>query len=39
MDINNCWSEDGLNFDGIDDFVRIGEMNYDNITNGKYCII
>ena len=32
MDINNCWSEDGLNFDGIDDFVRIGEMNYDNIT-------
>ncbi len=26
------WTEDGLYFDGIDDWVSIGEMNYDNIT-------
>ena len=32
MDIANCWTEDGLSFDGIDDYVRIAEMNYDAIT-------
>ena len=29
---NVTWTEDGLYFDGIDDWVSIGEMNYDNIT-------
>ena len=32
MDISNCWQSDGLKFDGIDDYVLIAEMNYDNIT-------
>ena len=32
MDIGNSWSEEGLNFDGIDDYVPIAEMNYDNVT-------
>ena len=32
MDISNCWQSDGLKFDGIDDFVLIAEMNYDNVT-------
>ena len=32
MDLSNAWSNDGLNFDGIDDYVPIDEMNYDNIT-------
>ena len=32
MDIGNSWSEEGLNFDGIDDYVPIAEMNYDNVN-------
>ena len=32
MDIENCWKEEGLKFDGIDDYVSIEEMNYENIT-------
>ena len=32
MDIQNCWSENGLKFDGIDDYVPIAEMNYENVT-------
>ena len=32
MDIANCWEEDGIIFDGADDYVRIAEMNYDAIT-------
>lgn len=36
------WASDGLIFDGVDDYVPIAEMNYDNvtmeavITKGKY---
>ena len=26
------WQDNCLNFDGIDDWVSIGEMNYDNVT-------
>ena len=29
---NVTWTEDGLYFDGTDDWVSIGKMNYDNIT-------
>ena len=32
MDISNCWQEDGLKFDGVDDYVLITQMDYDNIT-------
>ena len=32
MDIGNSWSEEGLNFDGVDDYVPIAEMNYENVT-------
>ena len=32
MDSATSWMEDGLNFDGIDDYVLIGEMNYENVT-------
>ena len=37
MDISNCWEEDGLKFDGVDDYVLIAEMNYDNITLETVC--
>ena len=32
MDTAISWKEDGLKFDGIDDYVLIGEMNYENVT-------
>lgn len=32
MDLSSCWQEDGLKFDGVDDFVLITQMDYDNIT-------
>lgn len=28
----DSWNSDSLSFDGVDDWVSIGEMNYDNIT-------
>ena len=37
MDITSCWEEDELKFDGIDDYVLIAEMNYDNITLEAVC--
>lgn len=37
MDMTNCWDEDGLRFDGIDDYVLIEEMNYENITLETVC--
>lgn len=32
IDTATSWQEDGLKFDGIDDYVLIGEMNYENVT-------
>ena len=32
MTASNAWGSEGLKFDGIDDYVLIAEMNYDNIT-------
>ena len=29
---NNIWENNGLTFDGVDDYVPIAEMNYENIT-------
>ena len=28
----DCWQENALNFDGVDDYVAIGEINFENIT-------
>lgn len=31
--LNGCtWNDNFLSFDGIDDFVKIGKLNYDNVT-------
>lgn len=30
--MDNSWNDYGLYFDGIDDYVPIAEMNYDNVT-------
>ena len=37
MDVSSSWKNDGLKFDGLDDFVLIAEMNYDNITIETVC--
>lgn len=37
MTASSAWGSEGLKFDGIDDYVLIGEMNYDNITLEAVC--
>ena len=32
INIENAWKDSGLQLDGIDDYVLIAEMNYDNFT-------
>jgi len=32
MATSSCWKANGLTFDGTDDYVKIGEMNYPNVT-------
>ena len=32
MTASSAWTSNGLKFDGVNDFVLIAEMNYDNIT-------
>ena len=32
MTASSAWGSEGLKFDGIDDYVIIAEMNYDNVT-------